>query len=202
MPDFTTMRSSSWLLLCPPPCARSSDVIAIVSLRKSNVASMIGCRPSTVKLRTRARTAQAHRLSSPHPAELRDLPVVPCERHQDCVRRASMRGLYSVREGDGGIKAMHDPRDVLAGARRELARFPTVLQGLLTDLEPSAWRARPASAEWAPLEIVCHLRDEEVEDCGARTRVVVEGGAGFTPIDPERWAVERRYLEDDGPRAL
>jgi hypothetical protein len=97
---------------------------------------------------------------------------------------------------------MHDPRDVLAGARRELARFPTVLQGLLTDLEPSAWRARPASAEWAPLEIVCHLRDEEVEDFGARIRVVVEGGAGFTPIDPERWAVERRYLEDDGPRAL
>jgi len=31
---------------------------------------------------------------------------------------------------------------------------------------------------------------------------VVAGGASFTPIDPERWAVERRYLEDDGPRAL
>src|SRR5262249_20059442 len=60
----------------------------------------------------------------------------------------------------------------------------------------------PAPAEWAPVEIVCHLRDEEVEDFGARLRVVVEGGAGFTPIDPERWAVERRYLNDDGPRAL
>src|SRR5262249_3000978 len=97
---------------------------------------------------------------------------------------------------------MHDPRDVLAAARGELARFPTVLLALLIDLEPSAWRARPAPAEWAPVEIVCHLRDEEVEDFGARLRVVVEGGAGFTPIDPERWAVERRYLDDDGPRAL
>src|SRR5207253_6213408 len=28
------------------------------------------------------------------------------------------------------------------------------------------------------------------------------GGERFTPIDPERWATERRYLEDDGPRAL
>lgn len=42
---------------------------------------------------------------------------------------------------------MHDPRDVLAGARRELARFPTVLGALLTDLDPAGWRARPAPAE-------------------------------------------------------
>jgi hypothetical protein len=97
---------------------------------------------------------------------------------------------------------MHDPRDVLAGARRELARYPTVLGALLSDLDPAAWRARPASNEWAPAEIVCHLRDEEAEDFGARLSVVLAGGARFTPIDPERWAVERRYLEDDGPRAL
>jgi hypothetical protein len=32
--------------------------------------------------------------------------------------------------------------------------------------------------------------------------VVLEGGQRFTPIDPERWATERRYLDDDGPRAL
>jgi len=97
---------------------------------------------------------------------------------------------------------MHDPRDVLADARRELARFPTVLGALLTDLDPVAWRARPAPAEWAPVEIVCHLRDEEVEDFGARLSVVLASGDSFAPIDPERWAVERRYLEDDGPRAL
>lgn len=97
---------------------------------------------------------------------------------------------------------MHDPRDVLAGARRELARFPAVLGALLSALDPAAWRARPAPAEWAPVEIVCHLRDEEVEDFGARLQVVLAGGDGFTPIDPERWAAERRYLDDDGPRAL
>mgnify|MGYP003575061559 CR=1 FL=1 len=97
---------------------------------------------------------------------------------------------------------MHDPRDVFAGARRELARFPTVLGALLTDLDPAAWRARPAPAEWAPVEIVCHLRDEEVEDFGARLCVVLAGGNSFGPIDPERWAVERRYLENDGPAAL
>ena len=97
---------------------------------------------------------------------------------------------------------MHDPRDVLTSARLELARFPAVLDALLKDLDAATWRARPAPAEWAPVEIVCHLRDEEVEDFGARIRVILDGGARFAPIDPERWATERHYLDDDGPRAL
>jgi len=97
---------------------------------------------------------------------------------------------------------MHDPRDVLISARLELARFPAVLDALLKDLDAATWRARPTPAEWAPVEIVCHLRDEEVEDFGARIRVILDGGAGFAPIDPERWATERHYLDDDGPRAL
>ncbi len=97
---------------------------------------------------------------------------------------------------------MHDPGDLLTSARIELARLPLVLEALLNDLDSASWRARPAAAEWAPVEIVCHLRDEETEDFGARLRVVLEGGARFTPIDPEGWARERRYLEDDGPRAL
>jgi hypothetical protein len=97
---------------------------------------------------------------------------------------------------------VHDPSDLLTNVRIELARFPLVLDALLHDLDPASWRARPAAAEWAPVEIVCHLRDEEVEDFGARLRVVLDGGQRFTPIDPERWATERRYLDDDGPRAL
>ncbi len=97
---------------------------------------------------------------------------------------------------------MHEPRDVLTDARIELARFSLVLDALLKDLDDASWRARPAAAEWAPVEIVCHLRDEEGEDFGARLRVVLDGGERFAPIDPERWATERRYLDDDGPRAL
>jgi len=61
---------------------------------------------------------------------------------------------------------MHEPRDVLTSVRLELARFPTVLDALLKDLDAATWCARPAPAEWAPVEIVCHLRDEEVETSG------------------------------------
>jgi hypothetical protein len=89
---------------------------------------------------------------------------------------------------------------VLASARAQLARLPGVLDGLLGDLDPDTWRARPAPAEWAPVEIICHLRDEEVEDFGARVRAVLDGHTRFSPIDPERWAVERGYRDTD-PRA-
>jgi hypothetical protein len=90
----------------------------------------------------------------------------------------------------------------MAAARAELARFPATLESLLAGLDAAAWRARPAPKEWAPVEILCHLRDEDVEDFGARLRVIVEGGAAFAPIDPEGWAVARRYLDADGPATL
>ena len=95
-----------------------------------------------------------------------------------------------------------EPAALLASARAELVRMPEILTRLLGGLDAAAWRARPAPAEWAPVEIVCHLRDEETEDFGARVRVIAEGGQRFAPIDPERVAIERRYGDDDGPGAL
>jgi hypothetical protein len=97
---------------------------------------------------------------------------------------------------------MTDSRTLLDEARKELARFPAVLDALVSGLTAGRWRARPASGEWAPVEIVCHLRDEEAEDFGARVRVVLEGGTRFASIDPEGWARDRRYLEADPAEAL
>ena len=94
----------------------------------------------------------------------------------------------------------HDPAALLATTRRDLARLPAMLDAVLSDLDDALWRARPAPKEWSALEVVCHLRDEESEDFGARVRVVVAGGTSFVGIDPERWAVERHYGEDE-PRA-
>jgi len=95
---------------------------------------------------------------------------------------------------------MRDLTGMLTSVRADLARLPRILDALLGDLEAAAWRERPAPAEWSPLEIVCHLRDEEAEDFGARLRVVVDGGTRFVAIDPERWVEERAYRDAD-PRA-
>lgn len=97
---------------------------------------------------------------------------------------------------------VEDPAALLAEACRELARLPGVLHGLLDGLDASLWRARPAADEWSPIEIVCHLRDEDTEDFGARVRVVAERGARFAPIDPEGWALARRYHETEPREAL
>lgn len=97
---------------------------------------------------------------------------------------------------------MVDLKPFVADVRADLARLPAVLRALLDGLETSLWRERPAATEWSPVEIVCHLRDEETEDFGARVRVVVAGADRFVPIDPERWAVERRYRDADPPAAL
>ena len=89
-----------------------------------------------------------------------------------------------------------DAQALLADAQRELARLPGLLDGLLAGVDDETARRRPAPAEWAPVEIVCHLRDEESEDFGARLRAVVAGGPPFTKIDPPGWAVQRRYREE------
>ena len=91
---------------------------------------------------------------------------------------------------------------LLVEARRELGRLPAVLEALLAGLDEAGARTRPATGEWSPVEILCHLRDEETEDFGARLRVIVDGAGEFAPIDPERWAEERRYREASLPDVL
>src|SRR5262245_28854698 len=97
---------------------------------------------------------------------------------------------------------MTDAGALLREARQELARFPDVLDAMVVDLTPARWRARPAPDEWSAVEIVCHLRDEEAEDFGARIRVILDGDARFAAIDPEGWATARRYHAADPIDAL
>jgi hypothetical protein len=97
---------------------------------------------------------------------------------------------------------MTDTSALVREARHELARFPALLDGMVAGLSPARWRARPAPDEWSAVEIVCHLRDEEAEDFGARVRVILGGSAFFTPVDPEGWATARRYHAADPGEAL
>jgi DinB superfamily len=95
-----------------------------------------------------------------------------------------------------------DAPRLLAEAGHELARLPGALDAMLGGLDAETARTRPAAAEWAPVEIVCHLRDEETEDFRARLQHLQGGGRAFSRIDPARWAEERRYLEADLFREL
>lgn len=91
---------------------------------------------------------------------------------------------------------------LLEAAQRELSRVPAALETLLGGLEPAVGRTRPAPDEWAPVEILCHLRDEEAEDFGARLRALLRGDSDFAPIDPVGWVEARRYRDADLREAL
>jgi len=95
-----------------------------------------------------------------------------------------------------------EPAAVLRASREILSRTPAILDLLTGELDLAGWRARPAAGRWSPLEILCHLRDEEREDFGARLRVVLAGGGVFAPIRPAEWVMERRYQEVDPAVAL
>jgi hypothetical protein len=77
------------------------------------------------------------------------------------------------------------------------ARFPAALLQVIQGAPETVLRRRETPERWSPLEILAHLRDEEVTDFRARARAAVEGRPLELNVDPERWVTERRYNEMD-----
>jgi hypothetical protein len=61
---------------------------------------------------------------------------------------------------------------------------------------------RPDIQNWAPLEIICHMRDYE-EIFLYRLRAVLElNDYEFPVYDVDRWAIDRQYLRNDPSEAV
>lgn len=79
-----------------------------------------------------------------------------------------------------------------------LERMSTLLPALVMGLPDADVRFKPPSGAWSILEVVCHLVDEETLDFRARLRMTLEQpGQKWPPTDPEGWAIEKRYNEQD-----
>ena len=84
-----------------------------------------------------------------------------------------------------------------------LERFQGVLPALLEGLDDESLRWKPPSGNWSILEIVCHLRDEEVEDFRTRVKLTLQDPTQAWPaIDPEGVAISRQYQNENLPSAL
>lgn len=77
------------------------------------------------------------------------------------------------------------------------AHFPTGLLNLFQGVPEDVLREREAEGRWSPLEILAHLRDEEILDFRVRARAAIEGTEIALNVDPERWVAEKRYNEMD-----
>ena len=84
-----------------------------------------------------------------------------------------------------------------------LARTPDQLAALLAGRSESALARRPAPDAWAPVEIVCHLRDAE-EMFGQRFGTILAmDDPILTEAGPaDRWASDRQYRRHDAALAL
>jgi len=84
----------------------------------------------------------------------------------------------------------------LENAAARLAGSVQVIRDLVTGVSDAQARWKPGPERWSILEVVNHLHDEEREDFRFRFRHLLERPAEPSPpIDPPRWAVDRRYNE-------
>lgn len=84
-----------------------------------------------------------------------------------------------------------------------MASTPAVLRGLAASLTEEQWKHEPTREDWAMNELVCHLRDTELEIHQMQLKLMIEREGAFIPR-PESgvWANEREYLNVDGRSAL
>jgi hypothetical protein len=76
------------------------------------------------------------------------------------------------------------------------------LRGMVRGRAAELLARRPAADAWAPVEVVCHLRDSE-EWFVARCRMVLDmNEPAFPRNNPDRWARERQYLRHDVDTAI
>ena len=79
-----------------------------------------------------------------------------------------------------------------------LKSFGETLPQLVSNVSAENAKWKPPSQNWSILEIVCHLVDEEVEDFRRRVQMTLEDPSQeWASINPEIWAVERRYNEQN-----
>jgi FMN phosphatase YigB (HAD superfamily) len=84
-----------------------------------------------------------------------------------------------------------------------LQATPAALDTFSNNLAEGAWNHRPAKNEWGFTEILCHLRDVDLEVNLERLQAVIAGQRPFLPgVITDDWVEERNYAAENGMAAL
>ena len=83
-----------------------------------------------------------------------------------------------------------------------LRSVPDEVDEVCAGLSDEQMRRRPGENDWSLVEIVCHLRDDAVEEGVRVRRMVEEDNPTLEPYDEAARAIERNYREEDPRKAL
>lgn len=84
-----------------------------------------------------------------------------------------------------------------------LKSTPAALATMTKLLTSEKWKKSHIEDEWSPVEILCHLRDVDVEINAPRLKTILsESNPFIEAVDADRWAEEREYKSEDGPSVL
>lgn len=73
----------------------------------------------------------------------------------------------------------------------------------LSGINEAEWTKRPQKNEWCLTEIICHLRDVELEvNLPRLNKILKEENPFISGIDSDKWAEERGYIKQDGSDAF
>jgi len=94
------------------------------------------------------------------------------------------------------LEPSYSSREAIIGIMKST---PAILDSFSMSLSEEQWRHEPAQNDWAMNEIVCHLRDTELEIHQLQLKLMLEKPDAFIPRpDTSVWANEREYLNVDG----
>ncbi len=108
------------------------------------------------------------------------------------------RWLESVEPGE--ITPKYKSEDAILS---QLAATPAALGTLTNNIAPGIWQKKPKEGEWCLTEVICHMRDVEIEVNLPRVQKIMLGDNPFLPgVNSDEWAASRKYIEQDGKEAL
>ncbi len=83
-----------------------------------------------------------------------------------------------------------------------LAAGPGKLVAAIAGQSEAVLARRPDARNWAPKEVLCHLRDTEESFMQRFQAILAMDEPKLLPVEPDRWAEERQYLRNDAGEAL
>lgn len=95
------------------------------------------------------------------------------------------------------------PFDKASALVATLQSTPAALDTFSSGLAPQRWNHRPAPEEWSFTEILCHLRDVDLEVNIERIKTILTEKNPFIPgVYTDPWVEERKYVKEDGQKTM